>query len=146
MIRQLLVPKLTNKSTVLYNGLGTHIVELSPDQIVIYLKVRDCIRLVDANHMLMESDIVYRLDPLHLLHRIHQIIYLDALPTNLSHQSYEIRRQCGIHDRHPVGCMWHCRRLLHLHSNRETLAPHARRRLHESFKVLLRSSDSQHRH
>lgn len=90
-------------------------------------------------------DTVYRLDPLHRLHCKHQAIHSDALPQTVPCQVHEIRRQYCIYDRDPVGCLRYSRRLLHLHPNREAMAPHARRWLYGFVKVLLRSSGSQHR-
>lgn len=91
------------------------------------------------------TDTIYRLDTLHRLHCKYQTIHPDAVPQTLSRQDHEIRRQYCISDCDPMGCLRYSRRLFHLHPNREAMAPHGRRWLHESIKVLLRSSDSQHR-
>lgn len=91
------------------------------------------------------TDTVYRLDPLYRLHCKHQTIHPDALPKTVPCQEHEVRRQYCISDCDSVGCLRYSRGLLHLHPNREAVASHATRWLHESVKILLRSSSPQHR-
>ena len=95
--------------------------------------------------VLIDTDTVHRLDPLYRMHCKHQTIYPYALPKTVPYQEHDIRRQYCISDCDSVGCLRYSRGLLHLYPYREAVVSHARRWLHESVKVLLRSSSPQHR-
>lgn len=68
---------------MLYNGLGTHIVYVKPEQLTVYLKV--CYQTTTHQAAMPNMDILtdplHWLYPLHSLRRLNQTLYSDALQT-----------------------------------------------------------------